>query len=266
MTPPERLAASDAEVDVLGVRVHMLDETAALGRIERIHDLGPPRFVSYVNPHTVNLASRDRAFAATLACADTRLADGFGIRIAARRQRVRVPAILNGSDFNVAVLRRAAARGRPVFLLGGQSRVAERAAERLSEPAWMNRAGLEWTFRLATRAATPGPSIPRRQPGVPRSRTAPRGRQRHAGAHTDLSRVGMGPCGALVTTSVRTRCPARAPRPVPAARGGRRGGQGGRAEARRARRASAGRSTRPGRASGPRPRRRRSPRPRRRRS
>lgn len=149
MTPPERLAASDAELDVLGVRVHMLDESAALGRIERIHDLGPPRFVSYVNPHTVNLASRDRAFAATLACADTRLADGFGIRIAARRQRVRVPAILNGSDFNVAVLRRAAARGWPVFLLGGQSRVAERAAERLSEPAWMNRAGLEWTFRLA---------------------------------------------------------------------------------------------------------------------
>lgn len=226
MTPPERLAASDAELDVLGVRVHMLDESAALGRIERIHDLGPPRFVSYVNPHTVNLASRDRAFAATLACADTRLADGFGIRIAARRQRVRVPAILNGSDFNVAVLRRAAARGWPVFLLGGHSRVAERAAERLSDriaglcvvgthhglftdaesdaivdhvracqasvlmvalgqprqeqwllrhlertgarvglgvggfldfsagvvrraPAWMNRAGLEWTFRLA---------------------------------------------------------------------------------------------------------------------
>ena len=128
MTLPERLAASDAELDVLSVRVHMLDEAAALGRIERLHDLGPPGFVSYVNPHTVNLAVRDPAFAATLACADTRLADGFGIRIAARRQGVRVPAILNGSDFNAAVLRRAAARGWPVFLLGGQSGVAERAA------------------------------------------------------------------------------------------------------------------------------------------
>jgi exopolysaccharide biosynthesis WecB/TagA/CpsF family protein len=226
LTLPERPASSDAELDVLGVRVHMLDETAALGRIERLHDFGPPGFVSYVNPHTVNLAFRDPAFVATLACADMRLADGFGIRIAARRQGVRVPAILNGSDFNAAVLRRVAARGWPVFLLGGQSGVAERAAERLSEriaglrvvgthhgfftdgetdavvdrvrasqasvlmvalgqprqeqwlvrhlertgsrvglgvggfldfsagvvrraPAWMNRAGLEWTFRLA---------------------------------------------------------------------------------------------------------------------
>jgi N-acetylglucosaminyldiphosphoundecaprenol N-acetyl-beta-D-mannosaminyltransferase len=223
---PERTAASHAELDVLGVRVHMLDEIAALGRIEQLHDFGPPGFVSYVNPNTVNLAFRDPAFGATLACADLRLADGFGIRIAARRQGVRVPAILNGSDFNAAVLWRAAARGWPVFLLGAQSGVAEHAAERLSEriaglrvvgthhglftdgeadavvdrvrasqatvlmvalgqprqeqwlvrhlertgarvglgvggfldfsagavrraPAWMNRAGLEWTYRLA---------------------------------------------------------------------------------------------------------------------
>ena len=217
MTPPQRLG----ELDGLGVRVHMLDETAALGRIGKIHDLGPPRFVSYVNPHTVNLASRDRAFAATLARADTRLADGFGIRIAARRQGVRVPAILNGSDFNVAVLRRAAAQSWPVFLLGGQSRVAERAAERVSERIAglrvvgthhglftdaesdaivdhvrasqasvlmvalgqprqdePRRPGMDVPTRAG--AATPGPSIPRRQPGVPRSRTAPRRRQRHA--------------------------------------------------------------------------------------
>ena len=129
----EGAAAPDAVLDVLGVRVHMLDETAALERIEHLHDVGPPGLVSYVNPNTVNLAWRDPAFGATLACADLRLADGFGIRIAARRQGVRVPAILNGSDFNAAVLRRAAARGWPVFLLGGPSPVAERAAQRLSE-------------------------------------------------------------------------------------------------------------------------------------
>ena len=226
MMLPERAAASDAELDVLGVRVHMLEESAALERIEQLHDLEPPGFVSYVNPNTVNLAFRDPAFGATLARADLRLADGFGIRIAARRHGVRVPAILNGSDFNAAVLRRAAARGWRVFLLGGRSPVAALAAQRLSEriaglrvvgtqhgfltdgeteavvervrasgasvlmvalgqprqeqwlvrhlertgvrvglcvggfldfsagavpraPAWMNRAGLEWTYRLA---------------------------------------------------------------------------------------------------------------------
>ena len=42
-----------------GCRVDLVDERAALARIEELHDDGPPRFVSYVNPHTVNLACRD---------------------------------------------------------------------------------------------------------------------------------------------------------------------------------------------------------------
>jgi UDP-N-acetyl-D-mannosaminuronic acid transferase (WecB/TagA/CpsF family) len=77
-----------------------------------------PSSVSYVNPHTVNIACRDPGYRATLARAALRLADGFGIRIAARRKGVRVPGILNGSDLNAAVVRRAACRGWPVFLLG----------------------------------------------------------------------------------------------------------------------------------------------------
>lgn len=214
------------ELDVLGVHVHMLHESEALARIEQMHEQGMCRFVSYVNPNTVNIAFRDPGFGATLAGAGLRLADGFGIRIAARRQGLRVPAILNGSDFNEALLRRAAVRGWGVFLLGGSPGVAKRAAQQLTRripalqvvgtqhgyfpdedndavvdrvrasgasllmlalgqprqeqwldrhlpatgarvgvavggffdfasgaerraPAWMNRAGLEWTFRLA---------------------------------------------------------------------------------------------------------------------
>ena len=119
------------ELDVLGVRVDMVDERAALARIEQLHDEVPPRFVSYVNPHTINLVCRDPAFRPILDGAGLRLPDGFGIRIAARRQHVRVPAILNGSDFNDAVMRRAAERGWRVFLLGGRPGVAELAARRL---------------------------------------------------------------------------------------------------------------------------------------
>ena len=191
-----------------------------------MHDHGPPGYVSYVNPHTVNIAFGDPAFSAVLAGARLRLPDGFGLRIAAHRQGVRVPAILNGSDFNETVLRYAAARSWGVFLLGGRPGIADLAAERLLQripslhltgthhgyfsddearvvaervrasggsvlmlalgqprqerwldchllatgarvglavggfldfaagavrraPAWMNRAGLEWTFRLA---------------------------------------------------------------------------------------------------------------------
>jgi exopolysaccharide biosynthesis WecB/TagA/CpsF family protein len=125
MTPPT--------LELPCVRVDLLDERTALARIEELHDQGPPRWVSYVNPHTVNLACRDPTFGPLLAGAGLRLPDGFGLRIAARRRNVRVPAILNGSDFNQAVLRRAATRGWSVFLLGGRAGVADRAARRLRD-------------------------------------------------------------------------------------------------------------------------------------
>jgi exopolysaccharide biosynthesis WecB/TagA/CpsF family protein len=130
--PRMRVRGAVAELDVLGVRVHLLSEAEALARIEQLHDHGPTRFVSYVNPHTANVARCNAAFAVTLSKAALRLADGFGIRIAARRGGVRVPAILNGTDFNEAVLRRAAARGWSVFLLGSRPGVAELAAKRLA--------------------------------------------------------------------------------------------------------------------------------------
>jgi exopolysaccharide biosynthesis WecB/TagA/CpsF family protein len=131
VTPHERAAGSHWELDVLGLSVHMVDEAEALARIDWMHDHGPPRYVSYVNPHTANLAYRDAAVRDTFAGAGLRLPDGVGLRIAARRQGVRVPAILNGSDFNHSVLRHATARGWTVFLLGGRPGVSERAADRL---------------------------------------------------------------------------------------------------------------------------------------
>jgi exopolysaccharide biosynthesis WecB/TagA/CpsF family protein len=131
MTVPQPATGLGIELDVLGVRVHLVDEAEALARIQWMHDHNPPRYVSYVNPHTVNIAFGDPAFRSALSGAGLRLPDGFGLRIAARRQGVRVPAILNGSDFNEAVLRHAAARGWGVFLLGGRPGVADLAAERL---------------------------------------------------------------------------------------------------------------------------------------
>jgi exopolysaccharide biosynthesis WecB/TagA/CpsF family protein len=126
-------AGRDAELDVLGLGVHLVDEAEALARIEWIHDERPGRYVSYVNPHTANLAYRDPRFRAALGRASLRLADGFGLRLAARRQGVRIPVILNGSDFNASVLRRAAAHGWTVFLLGARPGVPELAAVRLRE-------------------------------------------------------------------------------------------------------------------------------------
>jgi exopolysaccharide biosynthesis WecB/TagA/CpsF family protein len=118
-------------LDVLGVPVDLVDETEALARMAWLHDDPRPGFATYVNPHTANLAFRDAGFGAVLGVAQLRLPDGCGLRIAARRHGVRMPAILNGTDFNVTALRFAAARGWSVFLLGGRPGVADTAAERL---------------------------------------------------------------------------------------------------------------------------------------
>jgi exopolysaccharide biosynthesis WecB/TagA/CpsF family protein len=121
------------EMDVLGVRVHLLSETEALARIESLYHASRPKFTSYVNPHTVNLAFEDRRFASTLSHAALRLVDGVGIRLAGAVGGVWVPAVLNGSDLNEAVLRRVASRGWSVFLLGGRPGVADAAAANLRE-------------------------------------------------------------------------------------------------------------------------------------
>ena len=255
----------------------MLDETAALGRIEQLHDVGPPGFVSYVNPHTVNLAygiphsqrhspAPTRAWRTALAsesqrddkgsayrpfstaatstprcCGAPRLGAGRSscsearapwrnaprARLSERIAGLRVVGTQHGffADGDTdAVVDRVRACGATV--LHGRARSAAPGTVARAPSATNRRARRSWRRwvprllgrRRATRtrmdeprrpgmdlpararAATPGPPIPGRQPGVPRSRTAPRRLPRQAGAHTDLSRVGMGLCGALVTT------------------------------------------------------------------
>jgi exopolysaccharide biosynthesis WecB/TagA/CpsF family protein len=129
---PERRGSAPARITVLGVEIDLLQREAALARFEQLHDRGQVGFVVYVNPNVVNQAAADPGYRATLDRAALRIADGFGIRLAAWRHNMRVPAILNGTDFNVDVLRRCAARGLSVYLLGGRPGMAARARDRLT--------------------------------------------------------------------------------------------------------------------------------------
>ncbi|MEA2476149.1 MAG: hypothetical protein QOC87_348 [Actinomycetota bacterium] len=118
-------------IDVLGVPVARLTLAEAQAAVVRLHDAPGPALCAYVNAHSVNLAHRDEAYRAVLRSADLVLGDGAGIAIAARVQGDRLPANLNGSDFNPVILQEAASRGWPVFLLGARPGVAERAADAL---------------------------------------------------------------------------------------------------------------------------------------
>lgn len=118
-------------LEVLGVPVAQLERDEALAVAEELVADPAPRTLVYVNAHTLNLASTDEAFRRVLCSAGVVLNDGAGLAIAGRIHRSPFPANLNGSDFTVDLLARAAARGWRVWLHGARPGVSERAGAAL---------------------------------------------------------------------------------------------------------------------------------------
>jgi exopolysaccharide biosynthesis WecB/TagA/CpsF family protein len=124
------VSTSRAQVTILGVPIARLDVDAALDEIERLYDDPAPQLAAYVNAHTLNLAYSDARYRDLLGRAGIVLGDGAGVMIAARLHGAPLPENLNGSDFNPRILRRAADRGWPAYLLGGRPGVADGASVR----------------------------------------------------------------------------------------------------------------------------------------
>jgi exopolysaccharide biosynthesis WecB/TagA/CpsF family protein len=120
-----------ATIEILGVSFARLDYDGALDAVERLYAAGGPAFVAFANSHSLNLATSNPSYKEVLGRADLVLNDGKGVMIAARMQGERFPSDLNGNAVSPLILERAAARGWPVYFLGGRPGVADRAAERL---------------------------------------------------------------------------------------------------------------------------------------
>jgi exopolysaccharide biosynthesis WecB/TagA/CpsF family protein len=114
-------------LDILGVALVPLARGDALARVASASAPGRHLKLAFANAHTLNLASEQPAFAATLARFLV-LPDGIGVDLAARLLQGRpFPANLNGTDF-VPDLVAMLPPGARVRLLGGRPGVAERAA------------------------------------------------------------------------------------------------------------------------------------------
>jgi exopolysaccharide biosynthesis WecB/TagA/CpsF family protein len=85
--------------------------------------------LTYVNAHTLNLATTDSSYAEVLRNADLVLNDGKGVMLAGRILGRRFPADLNGNYFTPLLLDRAAASGWSIYIVGARPGVAERVAE-----------------------------------------------------------------------------------------------------------------------------------------
>ena len=118
-------------VEILGVRLHVVDWPAALDRIGAFVAEGAPHQVVTVNPEFVMAARRDAAFREALARADLSVADGVGLLLAARWRGVPLPERVTGTDGVARIAERSARLGWRLFFLGAAPGVADRAVGRL---------------------------------------------------------------------------------------------------------------------------------------
>jgi N-acetylglucosaminyldiphosphoundecaprenol N-acetyl-beta-D-mannosaminyltransferase len=104
----------------------------ALARITRLVELREGGMVLTPNVDHVVLAEEDDAFRRAYAAADLSLADGMPVVWASHLLGVPVPEKISGSDLVAPLLDVAAAKGWRVYLLGGGSGVAAKAARALT--------------------------------------------------------------------------------------------------------------------------------------
>lgn len=118
-----------------GVRLDTLDAQAALRRIVESWAAGHGGIVVTPNVDIVRLAARHQALAQILASADLALADGMPLVWASRIAGDPLPERVAMSELVTPLARAASEVGAPMFLLGDDPAVAERAATLLEQLA-----------------------------------------------------------------------------------------------------------------------------------
>ncbi len=118
---------SAASVTLLGVTIDAVTVPQALGRLREFLASGRAHHVVTPNNEMLVAAARDPAFRAVLNVAALRLPDSTGLLLAAGCTGQRLPGRVTGVD-TVTTLCATLDSATPVFLLGAQPGVAERAA------------------------------------------------------------------------------------------------------------------------------------------
>jgi N-acetylglucosaminyldiphosphoundecaprenol N-acetyl-beta-D-mannosaminyltransferase len=140
VTPASRVPTPTRPL-LVSTRVDNVTADEAVARILARTNEARARMVHFVHPHALNLATLDDALRLQLAQADLVLADGVGLRVAARILGLGLHHNVNGTDLLPRLCGAIAAERTPLVLIGAAPGVAERCAANL-------------------RAATPGLEIP----------------------------------------------------------------------------------------------------------
>lgn len=118
---------------LLGVRFHRVTRQETVACLSDYFGKAQARKVYIVNAHTLNVAWSDERFREILNASDLLLNDGTGVQIASRLVGRPFPDNLVGTDLVPELCQRAAKHHVGVFLLGGDSGVAEAAGKTLRQ-------------------------------------------------------------------------------------------------------------------------------------
>ena len=116
-------------LEILGVRLHNTTRAEAVAWLSSRAREGLRTLVAFANPDCINTAQVNPGYRRVLQRADRVLADGSGVRIAARILGQKMAENVNGTDLFPELCSAAARDGLRLFLLGARPGLAEATAE-----------------------------------------------------------------------------------------------------------------------------------------
>jgi N-acetylglucosaminyldiphosphoundecaprenol N-acetyl-beta-D-mannosaminyltransferase len=124
----ERGAVSPEQVTALGIKVDNLAMAEAVEAIVTQAGADTPRQLCFVNADCANIAYRDPVYRRLLNAAWLTLADGIGMKVAAKLLGVGIKQNVNGTDLFPRLCQALSGSGKGLFLLGALPGVAESVA------------------------------------------------------------------------------------------------------------------------------------------
>lgn len=114
---------------ILGVEISALNFAESIEKVESFINLdGACHMIFTPNPEVIMRAQKDSEYMKILNCGDLVTADGIGILIASKLNKVKIKERTPGADLITAVFEKMKERGLSVYLLGSAPNVAQAAA------------------------------------------------------------------------------------------------------------------------------------------
>ncbi|MCA9388745.1 WecB/TagA/CpsF family glycosyltransferase [Candidatus Berkelbacteria bacterium] len=117
---------------ILGVKLDGFNLDQVLERVENAIAARIPNQIATINPEFILEAQKNKEFRQAINNAELKIADGFGLKLAAFFLRLPQPPIVTGTDLTDTLARVASKKGWRLYLLGGgELKTAQPAARAL---------------------------------------------------------------------------------------------------------------------------------------